>query len=101
MCRFLGLEPISISLSVRLRMATTLLLVSSSFSNPFPVDTIKIDKSFVHGLPTDSADTAIIEAIFVLAKSLKLEVVAEGVETEQQFDFIKSKKLYKSTRVFV
>jgi len=68
---------------------------SMSYLKQFPVDTIKIDKSFVRGLPTDSVDTAIIEAIFALAKSLKLEVVAEGVETEKQFDFLRAKNCTK------
>ncbi len=68
---------------------------SMSYLKQFPVDTIKIDKSFVRGLPTDSVDTAIIEAIFALAKSLQLDVVAEGVETEEQFEFLRAKHCTK------
>jgi len=68
---------------------------SMSYLKQFPVDTIKIDKSFVRGLPTDSVDTAIIVAILALAKSLELEVVAEGVETEKQFDFLRAKNCTK------
>jgi len=68
---------------------------SMSYLKQFPVDTIKIDKSFVRGLPVDSVDTAIVEAIFALAKSLKLDVVAEGVETVQQLDCLKHKHCSK------
>jgi len=50
-----------------------------------PVDVIKIDRSFVDGLPGTTADTAIVKAVFGLAESMGLEVVAEGVErTDQQ-----------------
>jgi len=68
---------------------------SMSYLKQFPVDTIKIDKSFVRGLPVDNVDTAIVEAIFALAKSLKFDVVAEGVETKQQFACLKLKKCSK------
>jgi len=50
----------------------------------FPVDVLKIDRSFVDGLGTDPGDTAIVEAILSMAAALDLEVVAEGVETEVQ-----------------
>jgi diguanylate cyclase len=62
---------------------------SMSYLKQFPVDTIKIDKSFVRGLPVDNVDTAIVEAIFALAKSLRFDVVAEGVETKQQLACLK------------
>lgn len=68
---------------------------SMSYLKQFPVDTIKIDKSFVRGLPTDNVDTAIVEAIFALAKSLRFDVVAEGVETQQQLACLKLKKCSK------
>jgi diguanylate cyclase (GGDEF)-like protein len=68
---------------------------SMSYLKQFPVDTIKIDKSFVRGLPTDSVDTAIVEAIFALAKSLRFDVVAEGVESKQQLDCLKLNKCTK------
>lgn len=68
---------------------------SMSYLKQFPVDTIKIDKSFVRGLPVDGVDTAIVEAIFALAKSLKLDVVAEGVENIQQLDCLKHKHCSK------
>jgi len=68
---------------------------SMSYLKQFPVDTIKIDKCFVRGIPEDDVDTAIVEAIFALAKSLKLDVVAEGVETKAQYDFLKQKNCVK------
>jgi EAL domain-containing protein (putative c-di-GMP-specific phosphodiesterase class I) len=49
-----------------------------------PVDVIKIDRSFVDGLPGTPADIAIVKAVFGLAESLGLEVVAEGVERADQ-----------------
>ncbi|MFD2184780.1 EAL domain-containing protein [Rhodoplanes azumiensis] len=51
----------------------------------FPVDVLKIDRSFVTDIGTDAGDTAITRAIVNLAHSLDLEVVAEGIETEAQF----------------
>lgn len=68
---------------------------SMSYLKQFPVDTIKIDKSFVRGLPIDNVDTAIVEAIFALAKSLRFDVVAEGVETQQQLACLKQKDCTK------
>jgi len=54
-----------------------------------PVDTVKIDRSFVDDVPGDADDETIIEAIISMAHSLKLQVVAEGVETEEQLAFLK------------
>lgn len=50
----------------------------------FPVDVLKIDRSFVDGLPEDSADMAIVAAVFGLAEALGIEVIAEGVERIEQ-----------------
>lgn len=55
-----------------------------------PVTKLKIDKSFIDDLPDDSEDIAITQAIISLSKSLNLKVIAEGVETEQQKDFLVS-----------
>ena len=55
----------------------------------FPIDTIKLDKSFIRNLPQDSKDKAITEAIIAMGKTLSLTVVAEGVETEGQDDFLR------------
>jgi diguanylate cyclase (GGDEF)-like protein/PAS domain S-box-containing protein len=53
-----------------------------------PIDRIKIDRSFVHGVPAHSGNAAIVRAIVMLAASLKREVIAEGVETEAQRAFL-------------
>src|SRR6185369_1701069 len=54
----------------------------------FPIDTLKIDISFIADLETDPGDAAITEAIIALARGLGLRVVAEGVETQAQLDFL-------------
>ncbi len=56
----------------------------------FPLDKLKIDQSFVRDLLTDSYDAAIITALVALGRGLKLEVVAEGVETQEQLAFLRS-----------
>ena len=61
---------------------------SMSLLKKLPVDTIKIDRSFVRDLPRDSEDAAIAQAVIGMAKALKLSVVAEGVETEEQAAFL-------------
>jgi diguanylate cyclase (GGDEF)-like protein/PAS domain S-box-containing protein len=55
----------------------------------FPIDTLKIDRSFIRGLPGDPHDSAIVEAIVVMCRALKLDVVAEGVETLAQREFLR------------
>lgn len=57
---------------------------SLSYLKQFPINTLKIDKSFVDGLGTEQEDTSLIEAIIQIAQSLRLSVVAEGVETTSQ-----------------
>jgi len=61
---------------------------SMTYLKNMPIETIKIDKTFVHGLPTDMDDVAIIHAIDYLSKSLRLNVIAEGVETVEQLEFL-------------
>jgi len=55
----------------------------------FPIDTLKVDRSFIRDLPTDAEDKAITEAIIAMGKSLDLTVVAEGVETAEQQAFLR------------
>lgn len=62
---------------------------SLSYINRFPLNTIKIDRSFVQGLPETLDSLSITKAILYMAKGLGLDVVAEGVETESQKNFLR------------
>ncbi|HKY02982.1 MAG TPA: EAL domain-containing protein [Burkholderiales bacterium] len=62
---------------------------SLSYLKRFPIDFLKIDQSFIKGIPQDLDDVAIASAIIALAKSLNVELIAEGVETEAQLDFLR------------
>ena len=64
---------------------------SLSYLACFPVDALKIDQSFVSGLPMDQSAAAITAAIITLAHSLNFCVIAEGVETEDQLAFLKER----------
>lgn len=62
---------------------------SLSYLKRLPIDTVKLDRSFVMGATTDPDDAALIMAIVTLAHSLRLKVIAEGVETEEQVVFLR------------
>jgi len=64
---------------------------SLSYLRRFPIDTLKIDQSFVQDIDADTDEAAIVNAIIAMGKSLKLRVVAEGIETPQQFAFLQSR----------
>ena len=62
---------------------------SMSYLKRFDVRALKIDKSFISGLPQDSENAAITRAIIAMAHGLKMIVVAEGVETSEQLELLK------------
>ena len=64
---------------------------SLSYLRRFPIDTLKIDRSFVQEIAGDSSDAPIIKAVIGMGKSIKLRVTAEGVETREQFVFLQDR----------
>ncbi|WP_449286812.1 EAL domain-containing protein [Marinobacter sp. PE14] len=65
---------------------------SLSYLKRFPIDTLKIDKSFITELTTDPGSEVIVNTIIAMAHSLKLKVIAEGVETEEQLAMLRERK---------
>jgi diguanylate cyclase (GGDEF)-like protein/PAS domain S-box-containing protein len=63
---------------------------SLAYLKRFPIDSVKIDRSFIQGLPEDGDDAAITRAIIAMAHSLRLKVIAEGVESAEQLSFLRA-----------
>lgn len=63
---------------------------SLAYLKRFPIDTLKVDRSFIKDIPKDSGDMKIMSAIIAMARGLRLKVVAEGVETPEQLAFLRA-----------
>ena len=61
---------------------------SLAYLKRFPIGRLKIDRSFISGLPADESDAGIVRAIISMGRALRLEIIAEGVETVAQRDFL-------------
>ncbi|GJQ50046.1 putative diguanylate cyclase [Candidatus Kuenenia stuttgartiensis] len=61
---------------------------SLSYLSKFPIQKLKIGMTFIHNLHKDPTNSAIVKAVIAMAKSLQLTVIAEGVETDEQFEFL-------------
>lgn len=68
---------------------------SLNYLKRFPIDTLKIDQSFVSDITPGGSDGAIVSAIIAMGKALNIRVIAEGVETQEQLDFLKEHGCYE------
>ena len=73
---------------------------SLSYLNRLPIDTLKIDGSFIRDVTTYADDAAIVQASFAIAKTLKPDDIAEGVETREQLDFVRSYSISKQGHLY-
>ena len=62
---------------------------SLSYLKRFPIDVLKIDRSFISGALDDKSDASLVEAVVMIGHSLNLKLVGEGIETQQHFDYLK------------
>jgi EAL domain-containing protein (putative c-di-GMP-specific phosphodiesterase class I) len=65
---------------------------SLNYLKRFPINAVKVDRAFVGGVGTNESDSAIVSAVIAIARTLRLRVVAEGVETEDQFAFLQRRQ---------
>ena len=63
---------------------------SLSYLKRLPIEQLKIDRTFIRDLATDSDDAMIVQAIIGMARNLRLDVIAEGVETANQLEFLRA-----------
>jgi diguanylate cyclase (GGDEF)-like protein/PAS domain S-box-containing protein len=63
---------------------------SLSYLKHFPIDVLKIDRSFIEGAIEDKTDASLVEAVVSIGHSLSLKLVGEGIETQQHYDYLKS-----------
>jgi diguanylate cyclase (GGDEF)-like protein/PAS domain S-box-containing protein len=102
---FLGRGAEYVENSLKLLAAEGLLIALDDFGtgyaslshlNHFPVNTIKIDRSFISRLETSDHDAAIVRAVINLGRSLGIKIVAEGVETHRQAEFLKKHRCHSA-----
>jgi len=63
---------------------------SLSYLKHFPIDVLKIDRSFIEGAIDDKTDASLVEAVVLIGHSLSLKLVGEGIETQQHYDYLRS-----------